>query len=36
MDGSMVKNPTAYELWFFLNGKEYSVKPGETKKIENE
>lgn len=30
MDGRIVKNPTAYELWFFLNGKEYSVKPGET------
>lgn len=29
MDGRIVKNPTAYELWFFLNGKEYSVKPGE-------
>ncbi len=33
MDGSIVQNPTAYELWFFLNGKEYSIKPGETRKI---
>lgn len=33
MDGSIVQNPTAYELWFFLNGQEYSVKPGETKKL---
>lgn len=33
MDATMVFNPTAYELWFFLNGKEYSVKPGETLKI---
>lgn len=34
MDGSVVQNPTAYELWFFLNGKEYSIAPGETKHIE--
>ena len=34
MDGTIVKNPTAYELWFFLNGKEYSVKPGEMIKLE--
>ena len=33
MDGRIVTNPTAYELWFFLNGEEYSIKPGETKKI---
>ncbi len=33
MDGSIVSNPTAYELWFFLNEKEYSIKPGETLKI---
>lgn len=33
MDGSIVQNPSACELWFFLNGKEYSVKPGETKKL---
>lgn len=29
MDCSIVKNPTASELWFFLNGKVYSIKPGE-------
>lgn len=29
MDGTIVSNPTALELWFFLNGKEYSIKPGE-------
>ncbi len=33
MDGKIVMNPTAYELWFFENGKVYSVKPGETLKI---
>lgn len=33
MDGSIVQNPTAYELFFFLNGRECSVKPGETKRI---
>ena len=33
MDGTIVTNPTAYELWFFSDGKEYSVKPGETKKL---
>lgn len=33
MDGKIVENPTAYELWFFENGKVYSVKPGETLKI---
>lgn len=33
MDGGIVYNPTAYEIWFFLNGEEYSVKPGETKKL---
>lgn len=30
MDGSIVSNPTAYELFFFLNGEELSLKPGET------
>lgn len=34
MDGHMIKNPTAYELWFNLNGNNYSVKPGETLKIQ--
>lgn len=33
MDGSIVSNPTSLELWFFLNGKEYSIQPGETLKI---
>lgn len=33
MDASKVYNPTSYELFFFLNGKEYSILPGETKKI---
>ena len=33
MDGKIVTNPTAYELWFFLNGNEYSIQPGETKRI---
>ena len=32
VDGSIVHNPTAYELWFSLNGKECSIKPGETLK----
>ncbi len=32
IDGSIVYNPTVYELWFFLNDKEYSIKPGETLK----
>lgn len=36
MDGSVVQNPTGQELWFFLNGKVYSVKAGETKHIEAE
>lgn len=34
MNAKLVHNPSAYELWFFLNGKEYSVKPGETLKID--
>lgn len=33
LDGTIVHNPTAYELWFFLNGKDYSIKPGETLKL---
>ena len=36
VDGGIVKNPTAMELWFFLNGKEYSIKPGEVLTVENE
>lgn len=34
MDGSIVTNPSGIELWFFLNGKVYSVKPGETLHIQ--
>jgi len=34
MDADIVYNPTAYEIWFALNEKIYSVKPGETLKIE--
>lgn len=34
MDGNIVYNPTAFELWFELNQKTYSVKPGETLVIE--
>lgn len=34
MDGSIVYNPTSYELFFYLNGKECSILPGETKKID--
>lgn len=34
VDGKIVKNPTATELWFYLNGKEYSIKPGEVLKVE--
>lgn len=30
MDGKMVKNPTAYDIWFCENGTEYMVRSGET------
>ena len=33
LDGSIVSNPTATELWFHANGETICVKPGETKKI---
>ena len=33
MDGDMVFNPTAYEMWFERNGEVQSVKPGETKRL---
>lgn len=33
MDESMIHNPSAYEIFFFLKGKEYSVKPGETLRL---
>lgn len=35
MDGSIVSNPTAYKLWFNLNGKEYSIEPGEVLHIQS-
>lgn len=34
VDGTIVTNPTAYELWFFLNSKVYMIKPGETLHME--
>lgn len=33
-DGSTVYNPTLYEIWFDVDGKLYSVKSGETIKID--
>lgn len=33
MDGDIVYNPTAFEMWFELNGTVYSVAAGETKKL---
>ena len=33
MDESMIHNPSAYEIFFFLKGNEYSVKPGETLRL---
>ncbi len=32
-DGLMVYNPTLYQIWFSIDGKEYSIKSGETIKI---
>lgn len=32
-DGSMVYNPTLFEIWFDVDGKLYSVKSGETIKL---
>jgi hypothetical protein len=32
-DGTLVYNPTLYEIWFVVDGKMHSVKPGETLKI---
>ena len=29
-DGTMVYNPTLYEVWFDIDGRLYSIKPGET------
>ena len=33
-DASMVYNPTLYTVWFETDGKLYSVKPGETIKVD--
>ena len=33
-DMTIVHNPTALEVFFVLNGKEYSVKPCETLKLD--
>ncbi len=33
VDGSIVKNPTAREIWYILDGKVSSIKPGETKRV---
>lgn len=33
LDADMVYNPTAFEIWFEVDGNTYSVKPGETKKL---
>ncbi len=30
IDGSVVHNPTAYTLWFTVNGKDYEIQPNET------
>ena len=34
VDGSIVKNPTAREIWYFYNGEISSIKPGEIKRID--
>ena len=33
LDGTIVYNPTLIEIWFLIDGKMYSVKPGETIKL---
>ena len=33
-DGTIIYNPTLYEIWFDVDGKLYSVKSGETIKID--
>ena len=33
LDGDVVYNPTCIEVWFAANGKTYSVKPGETLRL---
>ena len=32
-DGTIIYNPTLFEIWFDVDGKLYSIKPGETLKI---
>ena len=32
-DGMIVYNPTLFEIFFVVDGKNYSIKPGETLKI---
>lgn len=32
-DGHMIYNPTLFEIFFVVDGKNYSIKPGETLKI---
>jgi len=32
-DGTIIYNPTLFEIWFDVDGKIYSIKPGETLKI---
>ena len=32
-NGNLVYNPTFTEVWFEMNGRPYSVKPGETRKL---
>lgn len=32
-DGEIVYNPSAYDVWFYENGKKYMIKSGETLKL---
>lgn len=32
-DGTIIYNPTLFEIWFDVDGRLYSIKPGETLKI---
>lgn len=34
LDRTLVFNPSLYEVWFCADGKDYSVKPGETLKLD--
>ena len=33
-DGTIIKNPTLFEIWFDIDGQEYKIMPGETLKIQ--